>query len=498
MYKNVISAILSGFLINCNSFLFGIENAVKTSKNELIYEITSFDLVENRLCIEGWAFNNENQHFLDDTTHRIMIELKAPNESHVYTASLRNIDQTDLMKYQGSRMCKMDEYFKSASYCNYDYKNVGFQVSIDLTDLNRDQTYIAYLIVEGKNCKRITKTPIYCPMSSDYIEENMGSRIRIHSSLDDMKLTINAETVFARTAPYKSAAVFKQGESCSVSYGNALYFKKDTVFQNILEKAFYNNTSYYRVNAELDVCFNNRRRIKEGTSIKNVWIASPFVNYSGSMMQIIIEEINHLPIIIGPEYIKIELYENFNILDYVSAEDQEDGNISELIHIISGEVNTHIEGIYELILKVTDSQGASNQKNIIIEVIEPENYTPVINAEDLVLFQYDDYDPKDHVSAYDQEDGDLTAFINYTSNVDTDFVGDYQTMYQVSDFNGLTAQKAVNIYVVENAKYEKKIRFIDPKSYPNYDHVALNWKKHLDKLIYECTNTNVYISIDFN
>ncbi len=497
MIKYFNSVILSIVLALDNNYTNSIENASITGKNELIYEITNFYLSENQLCIEGWAFNSESQHFLDESTHEIWIELKCPNESHLYKTQLKNIDQSELMNYQGARTCQVDEYFKTASICNYEYKNVGFEAKINLNELNLDQIYVASLIVDGKSCGRTTKIPIYCPMSTDFIAEHSGSRIRIHSSLDDTRIIVNADTVFAREAPYKSAPVHKKGNSCSVTYGNTLFFKKDTGFESVFEKVFFNNTSYYRVSGNLDACFKDRRRIKEGTEIENIWIASPFVDYSGSMMQIIIEAINHAPQIIGDEIIEIELYTEFRLLDHVSAYDQEDGIISELIHITTGEVNSGQIGNYELILKVTDSQGASDEKKIQVIVKEPENYQPVIEAEDLILSQYDEYDPIQYVKAIDHEDGDLNNAITYTTNVDTDFIGRYQTEYQVIDSQGSIAEKKITVDVTENENLDQYIRYIDPDTYP-FNNKSLNWKKHIDKLKEECDRTDAYYSLELN
>lgn len=70
--------------------------------------------------------------------------------------------------------------------------------------------------------------------------------------------------------------------------------------------------------------------------------------------------------------------DEFHPLDDVTASDEEDGNLTANIEIIKNDVNTSKVGTYEVIYKVTDTQGANVTKTIYVTVKdneEPEHPT---------------------------------------------------------------------------------------------------------------------------
>ena len=81
--------------------------------------------------------------------------------------------------------------------------------------------------------------------------------------------------------------------------------------------------------------------------------------------------------------------------------------------------------------------------------------------------------------------------------MNTDFTGSYQTVYQVTDSGGLTAEKQVSVVVTENENLDQYIRYIDPDTYPN-NTKALNWKKHLEQLKKECSRNEPILSFEIN
>lgn len=60
--------------------------------------------------------------------------------------------------------------------------------------------------------------------------------------------------------------------------------------------------------------------------------------------------------------------DRFNVLDGVTAIDKEDGNITNKIEVLENTVNISKIGVYKVIYKVTDNDGASITKEIIVEV----------------------------------------------------------------------------------------------------------------------------------
>lgn len=78
------------------------------------------------------------------------------------------------------------------------------------------------------------------------------------------------------------------------------------------------------------------------------------------------------------------------------------------------------------------------------------NEVPVINAEDKTLTVGDKFDPMDGVTATDKEDGELTDQIEIVKNtVDTSKAGLYSVTYEVTDKDGASVEKSINVVVKE-------------------------------------------------
>ena len=148
--------------------------------------------------------------------------------------------------------------------------------------------------------------------------------------------------------------------------------------------------------------------------------------------------------------------DEFDPLADVTAEDEEDGDITDKIEILENEVDTTKPGKYEVTYKVTDSGGASHVKTIKVTVnpkMEPLNAAPIIEAEDKTLTVGDTFDPMADVTATDAEDGNLTDKIEILNNeVDTTKPGKYEVTYKVTDRKGASYTKTITVTV--NPKME--------------------------------------------
>ena len=165
--------------------------------------------------------------------------------------------------------------------------------------------------------------------------------------------------------------------------------------------------------------------------------------------------INSAPVIHATDK-TITVGDTFDPMADVTAEDAEDGNLTTKIVVVKNDVKTDVIGKYEVTYKVTDGQGATCRKTIIVTVnpkMEVLNEAPVIHATDKTITVGDTFDPLDGVTATDAEDGNLTAKIEVEKNdVKTDVAGKYEVTYKVTDNQGAICRKTIIVTV--NPKME--------------------------------------------
>ena len=143
-----------------------------------------------------------------------------------------------------------------------------------------------------------------------------------------------------------------------------------------------------------------------------------------------------------------ELIENdtFDSKANVTANDLEDGDLTNKIEVTENTVNTKVAGTYKVTYKVTDSANQSVTKTIKVTV--KANNAPVINASDKTITVNDAFDPKANVTATDTEDGDITNKIQVTTNtVNNKVAGTYKVVYSVTDSRGKTTTKEIKVVV---------------------------------------------------
>lgn len=175
--------------------------------------------------------------------------------------------------------------------------------------------------------------------------------------------------------------------------------------------------------------------------------------------------LNAVPVI-NAENKTLTVGDEFDPLEGVTASDEEDGDITASVKVTKNSVNTAVAGKYEVTYTVTDSQGATVNKTIIVTVnpkMEVLNAVPVINAEDKVLTVGDEFDPLEDVTAVDEEDGDLTDVIDVIeNNVDTTAAGTYYVTYTVVDSQGASITKVITVTVKDKEKEDEPAAPVKP------------------------------------
>ena len=157
------------------------------------------------------------------------------------------------------------------------------------------------------------------------------------------------------------------------------------------------------------------------------------------------------PVINGAEDKTIKVGESFDERAGVTAYDEEDGNLTNKI-VINGSVNTNKAGEYTLTYKVTDSDG--NTTTATRKITVKSNEKPVINgAEDKTIKVGENFDAREGVTAYDEEDGNLINKIVINGSVNTNKAGKYTLTYQVTD-NDRNTTKVKRIITVKSNTFK--------------------------------------------
>ncbi|MDC4239988.1 DUF1343 domain-containing protein [Clostridium tertium] len=110
-----------------------------------------------------------------------------------------------------------------------------------------------------------------------------------------------------------------------------------------------------------------------------------------------------------------------------------------------------LEELFAIVDKESSEFKSDIEKYRIYVPASTINNVPVITANDKTLKLNENFDPLKDVTAYDEEDGDLTSYIKVVENtVDTSKAGEYVVNYSVSDSNGASTSKKINVTVKED------------------------------------------------
>jgi LPXTG-motif cell wall-anchored protein len=159
--------------------------------------------------------------------------------------------------------------------------------------------------------------------------------------------------------------------------------------------------------------------------------------------------------VIQAQDVKLQVGDAFNALDYATAMDSTDGDLTSHLGVKESNVDTHKAGTYQVTYAVTNSAGRMIEKTVDVIVqdkkVPPvDSEAPSIHARNVSLFVGDTYDPFLGVTASDKVDGDLTNAITIKqTDVDTSRAGVYHTTYQVENKAGKVATKTVQVIVSE-------------------------------------------------
>ncbi|MCC0666035.1 immunoglobulin-like domain-containing protein [Clostridioides sp. ZZV15-6597] len=161
----------------------------------------------------------------------------------------------------------------------------------------------------------------------------------------------------------------------------------------------------------------------------------------------------------------INVGDNFNVLDGITAKDFRGEDLTEYIKV-EGYVNRFEVGEYDLKYSVTDFKGQTSSKNCKVIVQDyksslPEKPDKANGKPEATLWdeEYitvgDDYGDdriRRGVKVIDTEDGDLTDKITYETDLDNNVVGSYLITYSVSDTDDNRIRFSRIVHVLEKGE----------------------------------------------
>ena len=358
-----------------------------TSKPQLVndrsifnYELLDIKLEGSKLHLKGWGILLDNQNLHGSNTHSYSLELLSEGTYIPIQTKMIATSLTKDMSYIGYKTCSDQQTLSKT--CNYIYNNVGFEGSVDLRELNKDATYEIYLVMTTHQTGRSYRTPLYYAQEKKIETVFDQTRVFLNADFESMAFDVYYHTLRATSTPQHSSHgnQIRMGSSCSSSHGNGLYYKQGTRFNNPTDKSYYNNLiSYYKVAIELEECFDARRRVVEGKGSLSAYIPSTFINYKGKPLTITLMSMSKP--LISAEDIEIEQYSEFNPLDYASAYDKEEGDITHKIKVTKNTVITRYPDIYDVCYSVSNKNGLSDSQCTKVKVIPVKTKIRYINQE---------------------------------------------------------------------------------------------------------------------
>ena len=296
--------------------------------------------------------------------------------------------------------------------------------------LLKDRYVMVYTVAYNNNI------PVAYLVTSDYFH--------------DQKEWISADSIQFKDTTYGKVSVTVSGNQYTwVNYNteDAKYSLISGLYTNsyvpVLEKTKVGNDTWLKVPVSLTDNSNIYGYTLESAPGVIITLSTPIVE-------------NTKPIIKAVDK-TIYVNEEFNPTKDVEAIDQEDGNLTNKIEIIENTVNNKVPGEYKVTYKVKDSN--EQETTLTIKVTVKENKAPVINANDKVITEQDEFDVKKDVTAKDEEDGDLTSKIKVKENtVNNKKVGEYKVIYEVTDSKGKTTTKEIKVTVTKKEEKKEEVK----------------------------------------
>lgn len=135
-----------------------------------------------------------------------------------------------------------------------------------------------------------------------------------------------------------------------------------------------------------------------------------------------------------------------------TASDNYDGDLTDMVGVY-GDVNTNMEGTYELTYKVTDSSDNVATVKRIVKVVDDEGPKIKLEGDKKMVIKLKSTYEEPGYTAFDRQDGDLTDKVKVSGKVKKN-PGIYYVTYRVKDSKGNVTTKKRRVQVGTNKQID--------------------------------------------
>ena len=163
--------------------------------------------------------------------------------------------------------------------------------------------------------------------------------------------------------------------------------------------------------------------------------------------------LNEAPVIKGENFMLVQNHEDYNLLDFVTASDKEDGNITDKITVKSTNLDIHTLGDYQVTYTVVDSGELTFELTLTITVVD------YVDASSLFMFNSLAY------SGFDHPGGNTFEFSGFLGCKEMDNLNVSHTLLFVNQVTGEEIEYPLNNWIEE---YPYEMSSLDDKKAYNY------------------------------
>lgn len=153
----------------------------------------------------------------------------------------------------------------------------------------------------------------------------------------------------------------------------------------------------------------------------------------------------------SPVYVKGE---NFDLLDHIRVSDVLDGDISDQVRILTNAVSNFNEGVYPVVLEVSNSCGDTSRLELLVTYLSEPNTANIQLKQNIVYLPAgEEFNPTEWIESVTDMQGNALNVRRVTvqGNLDTATPGYYTLTYQYN-FRDLKGYAAVTVIVTEGVQ----------------------------------------------